>query len=51
MPAKNKLEASKLTTWRESVLAMAKEKIEKLKQKIQAKQKKQYYVILMSYHI
>ena len=28
MPAKNKLEASKLTTWRESVLAMAKEKIE-----------------------
>ena len=51
VPAKNELEASKLTTWRESVLAMAKEKIEKLKQKIQAKQKKQYYVILMSYHI
>ena len=51
MPAKNELEASKLTTWRESVLAMVKEKIEKLKQKIQAKQKKQYYVILMSYHI
>ena len=47
MSTKNKPGTSTLTPWRESVLTMVKEKIKKLKQKVQLRQRNQYYVILM----